>query len=253
MPTGFIPQQDQGRLIVNVQLSDAASLERCEETMKKVVEVAVNTPGVHAVVANGGLSFLLQANSPNFGAMFIVLKPFAERQGPGLRDVDIMEKLRRGWAELRTLEGGRYDCQVTVFGASAIPGIGTAGGFKFLVEDRGGVGVHALEEQMDGLVAKLKKIHGLRGVTTQFRANMPQYFLDIDRAKVADAGRIARRREPDAGHVPGIGLRQQLQRFRPPLAGHRSGRGQIPQSASRIINAVRRSATNRDRWCRSAR
>jgi multidrug efflux pump len=188
-PTGFIPQQDQGRLIVNVQLTDAASLERTEETMKKVVEIAMNTPGVHHVVANGGLSFLLQANSPNFGAMFIVLKPFAERQKPGLRDVDIMDNLRREWNKLKTLDGGRYDCQVTVFGASPIPGLGTAGGFKFLVEDRGGLGVRALEDQMNGLIAKLKKIHGLKGVSTQFRANIPTYFLDLgDRKKIFDKG-----------------------------------------------------------------
>ena len=81
-PTGFIPQQDQGRLIVNVQLPDSASLQRTQESVAKIVQIARETPGVGHVVAICGLSFLLQANSPNFASMFIVLDPFEKRQRP---------------------------------------------------------------------------------------------------------------------------------------------------------------------------
>ncbi len=179
-PTGFVPQQDQGRLIVNIQLPDAASLERTQEAASAVEAIALKTTGVGYTVTTSGMSFLLQANSPNFASMFIVLKPFAERRG--LSDTAIMTELRRQWLAKVP------DAQVTVFGAAPIPGLGSAGGFKFLVEDRGGLGVQALEQQMDGLLTKFRKLPALASATTQFRSNMPQYFLDIDRSKVSALG-----------------------------------------------------------------
>ncbi len=181
-PTGFLPQQDQGRLIVNVQLPDSASLERTKAAIKEVIKVARATKGVRHVVAIAGLSFLLQANSPNFGSMFIVLDPFDSRQKPGLHADDLMKKLRAGWSKIK-------DCQVTVYGGSPIPGLGTAGGFKLAVEDRGGMGPEALQHHTDELVRKLRKqLPGLSSVATQFRSNTPQLYLDIDRSKVASLG-----------------------------------------------------------------
>jgi multidrug efflux pump len=189
-PTGFIPQQDQGRLIVNVQLPDSASLERTKEAAAQAEKIARETPGVAHTVAISGMSFLLQSNSPNFASMFIVLDPFDKRQGPELSDTVIMAKLREAWA------GKIRDAQVTVFGASPVPGLGVAGGFKFLVEDRGGLGLENLQRQTDGLVRDLKEVGpdgkplhpSISTATTQFRSNTPQYFLDIDRAKVYSLG-----------------------------------------------------------------
>ncbi|WP_020469016.1 efflux RND transporter permease subunit [Zavarzinella formosa] len=181
-PKGFIPQQDQGRLIVNVQLPDAASLERTHELVMEVERIARETPGVGHTVTNSGMSFLLQANSPNYASMFIVLKPFAERQAPELRDTVIMAKLRKRWAaEVK-------DCQVTVFGAAPVPGLGSAGGFKFLVEDRAGLGVRALEQQMDKLVEKFKKLPQLTDARTQFRSKVPQLYVEVNRDKAAALG-----------------------------------------------------------------
>jgi multidrug efflux pump len=181
-PKGFIPQQDQGRLIVNVQLPDAASLERTNEAVMEVERIARETRGVAHTVTNSGMSFLLQANSPNYASMFVVLKPFAERQSPDLRDTAIMAKLRKRWA------AEVPDAQVTVFGAAPVPGLGSAGGFKFLVEDRGGLGVRSLEQQMDNLVDKFKKLPDLADARTQFRSRVPQLYVDIDRAKAAALG-----------------------------------------------------------------
>ena len=181
-PKGFIPQQDQGRLIVNVQLPDAASLDWTHMTVMKVEQIAREVPGVDHTITNSGMSFLLQANSANFASMFIVLKPFAERQSPDLRDVAIMAKLRKRWAKEVP------DAQVTVFGASPVPGLGSAGGFKFIVEDRGGLGVRSLEQQMENLVDKFKKLPYLADAKTQFRAKIPQLRADIDRPKVAALG-----------------------------------------------------------------
>jgi multidrug efflux pump len=181
-PTGFIPQQDMGRMIVNVQLPDAASLQRTQEAVAEIDRITRETPGIAHTVAVNGLSFLAQANSPNFASMFVVLKPFAERQKPGLRDVDIMAKLRKQWAEKVK------DATVTVFGSSPVPGLGVAGGFKAMIEDRGGLGLPALQRQVQGLIDRLRKVPGLTGVTTQFRSNMPQLFLDVDRTKCAALG-----------------------------------------------------------------
>ncbi len=181
-PTGFIPQQDQGRLIVNIQLPDGASLQRTEDVVAQVVKITQETPGVQHTVAIAGLSFILQANSPNFASMFVVLAPFDERQRPGLRDTAIMAKLRRTWADKIK------DAQVTVYGASPIPGLGTAGGFKLVIEDRGGLGFDALQQQTDKMVRLLRDQRGLNNVATQFRSNTPALFLDIDRTKVQALG-----------------------------------------------------------------
>ena len=181
-PTGFIPQQDQGRLIVNIQLPDASSLQRTQEAVTEIDRITRETPGVAHTVAVNGMSFLAQANSPNFASMFLVLKPFAERQRPDLSDVAIMARLRQAWAEKVK------DAQVTVFGSSAIPGLGVAGGFKVMVEDRGGLGLPALQRQVDGLTRRLREVPGLTGVTTQFRSTTPQLFLDVDRTKAATLG-----------------------------------------------------------------
>ncbi|MCE9561790.1 MAG: efflux RND transporter permease subunit [Planctomycetes bacterium] len=180
-PKGFIPQQDQGRLIVNVQLPDAASLERTSTAVMAVEKIARETPGVNHTITNAGMSFLLQANSPNYASMFIVLKPFEERQKPELRDTAIMAKLRKRWAE-------EVDAQVTVFGAAPIPGLGSAGGFKFIVEDRGGLGVRAIEQRMEDLVEKFKGLPYLADAKTQFRSRIPQLHVEIDRTKAISLG-----------------------------------------------------------------
>jgi multidrug efflux pump len=181
-PTGFIPQQDQGRLICNIQLPDSASLERTNQAVAQVVAAARETPGVAHIVAYSGMSFLLGSTSPNFGSMFIVLDPFDLRKRNGLRDTVVMRKLKQKWAEKVK------DAQVTVYPSSPIPGLGAAGGFKIYVEDRGGLGLKELERQTRALVRKLQAVPGLNNVASQFRSNIPQLFLDIDRAKAASLG-----------------------------------------------------------------
>ncbi|HEV3082844.1 MAG TPA: efflux RND transporter permease subunit, partial [Gemmataceae bacterium] len=181
-PTGFVPQQDQGRIICNIQLPDSASLERTRDAVAQVEAIARHVPGVAHTVAISGISFVSQANSPNFASMFIVLDPFEKRQSPELKDTAIMARLRSAWA--REVK----DAQVIAFGAPAIPGLSVAGGFKLMVEDRGGQGVDALQRQTDALIAKLRGQPDLVGASTQFRSRTPQLFADIDRIKVASLG-----------------------------------------------------------------
>ena len=181
-PTGFIPDQDQGRLIVNVQLPDSASLQRTQDAMAQVEKIALETPGVAHTITLSGMSFVLSATSSNFGSMFIILDPFEERRSPGLRDTAIMARLRREWArQVR-------DAQVTVYGAPPIPGLSVAGGFKLMVEDRGGLGLAFLQRQTDDLTQKMRALHGLTGVSAQFRSDTPQLYMDIDRTKVESLG-----------------------------------------------------------------
>jgi multidrug efflux pump len=181
-PTGFIPQQDQGRLIVTVQLPDSSSLARSREAAAKVERIAREDAGVAHTVTIAGMSFTLGANSSNFASMFIVLKPFDERQQPGMRDTDIMARLSRRWA--REVQ----EALVSVNPAAPIPGLGTAGGYKLVVEDRGGLGLIPLQDQTYHLIDQIKTQPGLNKVSSQFRAQTPQLFLDIDRTKVATHG-----------------------------------------------------------------
>jgi multidrug efflux pump len=181
-PTGFIPQQDQGRLIVNIQLAPATSLERTKQAVAQVDRIARQTPGVAHTVTISGLSFLLQANSPNFASMFIVLDPFDKRQSAELGDTAIMAKLRKAWTSQVK------DAQVAVFGAAPVPGIGVAGGFKVVIEDRGGLGLSSLQVQTDDLIQKMQALPGLNSVSTQFSSKTPQLYVDIDRTKAASLG-----------------------------------------------------------------
>ncbi len=181
-PTGFIPDQDQGRLIMNIQLPDSASVRRTQEVLAQVEKIARDTPGVAHTITVSGLSFLLSANASNFGSMFVVLDPYERRRDPRLHADAIMSRLRRAYT--RQVK----EAVVTVFGAPPIPGLSVAGGYKLMVEDRGGLGFTDLQDQTDALVSRLTKQPGLTGASTQFRSRIPQLFMDIDRSKVENLG-----------------------------------------------------------------
>jgi multidrug efflux pump len=181
-PTGFVPAQDQGRIICNIQLPDSASLERTNEAMSHIEAIARKTKGVAHTITISGISFVLQADSPNFASMFVVLEPFEQRTSPDLSSDAIVSRMRAAWAsEIK-------DAQVVAFGAPAIPGLSVAGGFKLMVEDRAGLGLDALQHQTDQLVQKLQARPGLVGVSTQFRSNTPQLYAEIDRTKAYSLG-----------------------------------------------------------------
>ena len=148
-PTGFVPQQDQGRVIASIQLPDAASLERTKESIALIDKIARATPGVAHTMTVAGYSFVQTATGSNFGSMFVILAPFSEQQSPELGDEAIMAHLRRAWA------AQVKDAQVLVFGAPPIPGLSVAGGFKLMVEDRAGLGLTSLDRQTEGFVDKL--------------------------------------------------------------------------------------------------
>src|SRR5204863_5529227 len=130
VPTGFIPTQDQGYLIVNLAMPDAASIYRSDAVIRQMTQIAVNTPGVAHVVALPGFSVLTGVNQSNAGTMFCALKPFEERAGhDDLSAAAITEKLV---GQYRQLDDGF----ALVFPPPPVRGIGSAGGFRTQIEDR---------------------------------------------------------------------------------------------------------------------
>jgi multidrug efflux pump len=173
-PTGFIPAQDMGYLMVNVQLPDSASTERTADVMRRIVQIALNTPGVKHCSGIVGQSFVLNAFGSNFGSMFVNLNDYDKRRDPQLSSDVIAASLRRKFA------GEIPDANVAVFGPPPVRGAGRAGGFMLMLEDRGDIGPVRLQEELEQLVSKLRAQKGLVGVFSVFRANVPQYYLDPD-------------------------------------------------------------------------
>jgi multidrug efflux pump len=195
LPTGFIPTQDKGYLVASVQLPDSASAERTKQAIAKLEAIALRTPGVEkldpasiepdSALRKGGVknvnsvagnSFLLGAYGSNFGSMFIILQPFAERRGkPDQTSDAILNRVKR--------EAAREvpEAVINVFPPPAVSGLGRAGGFKIMVEDRGDLGLDILQEQTDKLVAKGNEQPGLTGLFTVFKTSSPQLFVDVNR------------------------------------------------------------------------
>jgi multidrug efflux pump len=179
VPTGFIPQQDQGYAMVNIQLPDGASLERSRQVVAKAAEVIRETDGVSHSVEVAGFSLLAQANVSNYGAIYVPFKPFPER--PGRRAPDIV-------ADLNRKLGGIADGAVVAFGAPPIMGIGAGGGLKLQVLDRGSLGLETLEGMTSNLTVGAMKERGVVGATSTFRSSAPQVYLNIDRDRAQQMG-----------------------------------------------------------------
>ncbi|MSQ93541.1 MAG: efflux RND transporter permease subunit [Gemmataceae bacterium] len=184
-PTGFIPQQDKGYLILNVQLPDAASVDRTEKVMAQIEKIVrgdksdkERIPGIAGVantVGVSGQSLILNANAPNLGSMYIMLKPFNQRHAADLSADAIAARV------LERCEREVNDAIVSVFGGPPVDGLGTTGGFKLMVEDRGNLGQKELQRICDRIVDRANKTEGLTGVSHSSRANTPWLYLEIDR------------------------------------------------------------------------
>jgi multidrug efflux pump len=177
--TGFVPDQDQGRLIVSLQRPDATALEDTKRVMDQMEKIAHKNPYVAHTITNSGSSFMASANAPNYGSMFVILTPFGTRPSAA----QVKAQLQRA------LDQGISDGLVTVAGAAPIPGLSVAGGFKLMVENRAGLELGDLQQKTEALIGELKKLPGLeQKLTTTLRSSTPQLFLEIDRDKVIDMG-----------------------------------------------------------------
>ena len=181
-PTGFIPAQDKGYLLVNILLPDSASLERTNRVMQQIEKLASQTPGVKHTVAISGQSILLGASAPNFGSMYVMLDDFHHRSAPGRSASAIADALEQH------LESDVKDAVVNIVGAPPIDGLGTAGGIKIVIEDRDASGLAALQKTSQQIVEEGRKTPGLDKLFTSFRADTTWLFLDIDRDAAESMG-----------------------------------------------------------------
>jgi len=181
-PTGFIPQQDKGYLLVNVQMPDAASVARTSAVVQRIEEIALKTPGVKHTVAISGQSILLGANASNFGALYLMLNDFEHRRGPALFSAKIAEALQARFQQEVP------KAIVNIFGAPPVEGLGTAGGIKIIVQDTGDNGLYALQKAAEQVVALGEADPHLQDLFTSFRADTPWLELVIDRAQAKDRG-----------------------------------------------------------------
>jgi multidrug efflux pump len=182
VPTGFIPEQDKGYLVVNAQLPDGASLERSDEVIGRMTKIARGTKGVKHTISVPGYSILTGTNISNVGGMFVILDPFEERAGePELSANKVAERLRKQFREIE-------EAQAVLFGAPPIDGLGSTGGFKMQVKDRSGAGLEALQGGVADVVGKGNSQPGLVGLFSSFSANQPQLYVDVDRVKAKRQG-----------------------------------------------------------------
>ncbi|MDT3687743.1 MAG: multidrug efflux RND transporter permease subunit [Pseudorhodoplanes sp.] len=176
-PQGFIPQQDRGFLIVAVQLPPGASLERTDKVIKRAAEMALETPGISDVINIVGFSGATFTNAPNAGAIFVILDAFAKRaNNPGQTAAALQGALFGKYAAIQ-------EAFVIVVQPPPVQGIGNAGGFRMMVEDRAGRGPQALQQAVAAMMGKAAQTPGLQQVFSLFEVSTPQLYLDIDRTK----------------------------------------------------------------------
>jgi HAE1 family hydrophobic/amphiphilic exporter-1 len=180
VPTAFVPPEDQGFLFVDVQLPVAASLERTDTVLEKVTKMVLEDPAVTDFISVSGFS-LLGGSGSNNGLGIVVLSDWAEREEPELGLGEIVPRLYSGLATIP-------EAQIMVFNAPPIPGIGVSAGFDYRLQDNLGRDVSELAQVMNGLIYEANQRNDLSRVYSTYRANIPQYLLEVDRNKAKALG-----------------------------------------------------------------
>ncbi len=182
-PKGFVPSQDMGYLLVSVQLDDSASLERTDAVIRQVEAISAKEPGIRFTTAIIGQSFVLNAIGSNFATVFFGLKDYADRRDPSLYSDMILGRMRAAFGK------EIVDAQVQVFPPPPVRGVGRAGGFTLMIEDRNDAGLAMLQSVADGLVARTRDPkENLGFVFTSFRANVPQLRIEPDNRECMTKG-----------------------------------------------------------------
>ncbi|GGE29620.1 multidrug efflux RND transporter permease subunit [Agaricicola taiwanensis] len=176
VPTGFIPQSDQGYGIVALQLPEGASLGRTDEVVRRASEIIKGTPGVSNVVGIAGFNGATFSAASNGGLMFAVFEPFETRLEKGLTAASITQE-----AQMRL--GAIQEAFGIVIQPPSVPGLGIGGGFKIQIQDRGNVGIAALQEATNAVIGRAAQEPRLMGVFSTFSISSPQVFVDVDRDK----------------------------------------------------------------------
>jgi HAE1 family hydrophobic/amphiphilic exporter-1 len=180
LPTGFLPTEDQGYCIVAAFLPPGAAQPRAKAVSEKINAILAETPGLAGWATIGGLSILDNANSQTAISVFPVYEDFDQRP-KGVTQETIVADLRRRLGEIQ-------EAAIAVLVPPAIPGLGQAGGFQMMVEDRQSLGLAELQKVVRELIAAANAQSNLQGVVSTFRADSPQYFIDIDRTQALSLG-----------------------------------------------------------------
>src|ERR1700691_5902559 len=181
VPSSFLPDEDQGYMFLHLQLPNAASLERTDQACKKIERILAKMPGIQYTTTVEGFSLLSFVRTSYNGLFFVTLKDWDERKTKEERYQEILQTLNR---ELGKLPDGF----ALSFSPPAIPGVGTSGGFTFVLEDRAGRDVQFLADNLQKFMAAAGKRPEIAGMLTTFLPSVPQQFLDVDRDKVLKQG-----------------------------------------------------------------
>ncbi|WP_394787213.1 efflux RND transporter permease subunit [Rhodoferax sp.] len=181
VPSGFVPAQDKQYLIGFAQLPDGATLDRTEEVIRRMGDITLKQPGVQHAISFPGLSINGFTNSSNSGIVFVGLDPFDKRTGKGMSGGEIAQQLNAKFA-------GIEDAFVVMFPPPPVQGLGTTGGFKLQLQDRGSGGYAALDAATKAFMAKAYQAPELAGMFSSFQVNVPQLYADIDRTKARQLG-----------------------------------------------------------------
>jgi len=181
LPSSFLPDEDQGYVYINMDLPNAASLERTSTAARQVEEILANTPGVQYTTSIVGFSLLSFVRTTYNGFFFVTLKPWSDRQTRAEQYQEIKVRLNKELSKLP--QGTAFS-----FSPPAIPGVGTSGGFQFVLEDRAGRDIPFLAGNLEKFLAAARKRPEIGSISTSFLPSVPQKFLEVDREKVLKQG-----------------------------------------------------------------
>lgn len=182
IPTGFVPAEDKGVLLINLQLPDASSINRTSAAMSKMTRLLQEDERIESITAITGYSVLSGAMQSNGGTLFVVLKHWDER--PARADLVFSVARRINQLAFQTVP----EAQVYAIPPPAVPGMGTVGGLELVLQDSLSRSAAELNSVLNTVVSQANQTPGLSGVFSTYRANVPQYFIDIDRVKAKNLG-----------------------------------------------------------------
>lgn len=229
LPTGFVPAEDQGVFFANVELPSGTALARTEEVTAQVEKMLRQLPGVADVIASPGYNILKSVPSANNAFVIVVLQPWAERIRARQPIGAIMAK-----GEL-AMQEELPEAMVMFFEPPPIPGIGMAGGFNFVLQQRSGTDPARLAEVLDEMLMAAMRQPELRNVFSTFNADSPYLFLDIDRAKALKMGVSLAAIDQLLENILGFNYVNDFNRFGQVYKVELQGRDQDRELADRIL------------------
>jgi multidrug efflux pump len=181
LPGGFLPDEDQGAFFVGVRLPDGSSVGRADLASQKIEKIIGELPGVKNYFVLGGLDIATQTSNSNVATIVVTLKPWEERTTPETQLAAILGRAAAGFSQVP-------EAFAFAFGLPPILGLSTTGGFQFMLEDRGGSDIAALNHAAEAVIAATRKRPELAGLQNTFRPNVPAYTVSMDTAKLQTLG-----------------------------------------------------------------